>query len=348
MRNGHLLILRGHEVDSLLRGKEREIIGTVKDAYLAHAAEESSLPHSTFLRFPDNALDRIIALPAYVGQKFGVAGVKWIASFPGNYELGMDRASAVLILNDVRTGRPEAVVEGSVISAQRTAASAALAARTLLGDRQAESVGLVGTGVINFQVARFLLNVCPEIGSFIVYDLDVNRAQHFKDRFSELRDGVEVSIAPDLSTVLKSSPLIAFATTAVSPHVTDLNSCAPGSVILHLSLRDLSPAAILGSDNIVDDIDHVCRAQTSVHLAEQLVNNRDFIRGTLGDVLTEKIPPRNDAARITVFSPFGLGVLDIAVGKLVCEYASREKTGTFIESFLPDSWTAGPLEKEAF
>ena len=335
MRNGHLLILRGHEVDSLLRGKEREIIGTVKDAYLAHAAEESSLPHSTFLRFPDNALDRIIALPAYVGQKFSVAGVKWIASFPGNYELGMDRASAVLILNDVRTGRPEAVVEGSVISAQRTAASAALAARTLLGDRQAESVGLVGTGVINFQVARFLLNVCPEIGSFIVYDLDANRAQHFKDRFSELRDGVEVSIAPDLSTVLKSSPLVAFATTAVSPHVTDLNSCAPGSVILHLSLRDLSPAAILGSDNIVDDIDHVCRAATSVHLAEQEIGHRDFISATLGDLLLAGREHRRDPQRVTLFSPFGLGVLDIAVTNLVLRGARQAGLGVDLPDFLP-------------
>ena len=128
------------------------------------------------------------------------------------------------------------------------------------------------------------------------------------------------------------------ATNAARPHIHDLSKCPPGATILHVSLRDLDPEIILSCDNVLDDIDHVCRAQTSVHLAEQMAGNRNFLRCTLGEILNGTAPPRRDADGLTVFSPFGLGILDLAVSSLVCELAEQQKVGTVIESFLPDAW----------
>jgi ornithine cyclodeaminase len=340
MHDGDILILKGHEVLSRLAGRELEIIEAVRMAYMAHAKGKSSLPQSTFLNFAGQPKDRIIALPAYLGDGFGVAGIKWIASFPGNTDRGMDRASAVIILNSSLTGRPEAFMEGSIISAKRTAASAALAARTLHEGLDASTVGVLGCGLINYEIARFILAACPGVERFVIYDTNEQRALRFKDKCRRLSEHITVEISADCQEVLREARLVSIATNAIQPHITDLSTCGPGSTILHISLRDLSPAVILASDNIVDDVDHVCRANTSIHLAEQVTNTRDFIRGTLADVLSGAITPRRDTDGITVFSPFGLGVLDLAVAKLVCELEPNADEQTIISSFLPAAWEA--------
>jgi 2,3-diaminopropionate biosynthesis protein SbnB len=337
MRDGDILILKGHEVISLLKGRELEIVAAVRQAYAAHAAGKSALPHSVFLRFPDER-NRVIALPAYLGDGFEAAGVKWVSSFPGNLEKGLDRASAVLILNSPRTGRPEAIIEGSVVSAKRTAASAALAAQHLQGGARATTAGLVGCGLINFEVARFLLAACPEIDRLVIADLDPQRARLFQSKCQGLRAGLAVEIAPDARSLLRGCTLVSLATTAATPHIHDLSGCPPGSTILHVSLRDFAPEVILSCDNVVDDVDHVCRAQTSIHLAEQLMGHRDFVRCTLADVFMGHAPAKRDPQAVTIFSPFGLGVLDIAVARVLTTLAQDAECGTRITSFLPDSW----------
>jgi 2,3-diaminopropionate biosynthesis protein SbnB len=342
MKENEILILRAGEVDDLLAGREHEVIDAVGRAYLAHSRGESSLPHSTFRRFPDDDLNRIIALPAYLGDGFGVAGMKWVASFPGNVQKGMARASAVLILNSATTGLPEAILESSLISARRTAASAALAARELRRGRPTGSAGFIGTGVINFETARFLLHAIPDLTELVLFDLDPVRAAASAARIAEMaqgassgRTGVPVRVAGDREEIFRTCPLIAFATTAVRPHVSDLSACLPGATILHTSLRDLTAEVILAGDNVVDDPDHVSRAQTSIHLAEQQTGNRDFIRCTLADLLAGTAPAKKDEDAVTIFSPFGLGVLDLAVGHLVRRRALASGRGTIIDSFLP-------------
>jgi ornithine cyclodeaminase len=334
LSSNDLLIIGAAEVEAALKGREESVLDAVQKAYETHSRGASSLPHSSFLRFPDSDKDRIICLPAYLGDDYQLAGVKWIASMPDNVASGMERASAVIVLNDRVTGRPKAVVEGSIISKQRTAASAALASR-VLAPGEPEAIGFVGCGPINTAIAQFLATVWPNVSRLMAFDLDPARAEVFGVAVLAQRPGADFSVAESPDEVLSKCPMVAFGTTAITPYVDDLGACPAGATILHISLRDLRAGAILSNHNIVDDLDHVNRAATSIHLASEQEGNTDFVHSSLGDILLGKanLPERDD--RKVIFSPFGLGVLDLAVVDLVQNTIAEDGGGTLVKSFLP-------------
>ncbi|GGJ52740.1 2,3-diaminopropionate biosynthesis protein SbnB [Deinococcus roseus] len=335
-----LRVLSGPTVQDLLKGQEVQILQHVQAAYEHHQQHDSALPHSLFLRFPEQPRDRIIALPAFLGGGIQRAGIKWIASFPGNHQQGLDRASAVMVLNSPRTGLPEAFLEGSIISMKRTAASAALAAKHLQGHTP-QGVALVGCGPINFETLRFLRTVFPDVQQALVYDTLPERAAGFKKQAEELHAGLHVQVAQDLAEVWQSDWVISFATTALDPHVSSLPADLQRATILNVSLRDFTPEVLEHSENIVDDLDHVLRANTSPHLLELKLGHRDFIRGTLAQVTLGEIPARAQENSVVMFSPFGLGILDLAVADLVLTRAETLNLGTLVPDFLPPSGLKG-------
>jgi len=309
-------VISGAQVQRALRGRERQIVELVEATYRMHSAGESVNPPSYFLRFPDRPTSRIIALPASIGGAVRVDGLKWISSFPENVAAGIPRASAVLILNDHDTGYPFACLESSIISATRTAALAALAAGRLSRDRRRpRRVGFFGVGLIARYIHTFLAGTGWSFDDIGVYDISPENAVGFKGYLERSGPAGRITVHNGPEQLIRSSDLVVFATVAGRPHVSDVSWFAHDPVVLHISLRDLTPAVVLASTNFVDDVEHCLRANTSPHLAEQLTGNRDFLHGTLDDVMAGRVAVPAD--RPVVFSPFGLGVLDLAVGKYV-------------------------------
>lgn len=126
-----------------------------------------------------------------------------------------------------------------------------------------------------------------------------------------------------------------FTTTAPEPYLSDEKLFAHAPTVLHLSLRDIGVNVILASQNVVDDVDHCLKAKTSPHLAEMATGNRNFIAGTLVDVLQKKVKP--DRGKPRIFSPFGLGVLDLGVGNFVLEAAIASKAAIAMPGFFSNS-----------
>jgi ornithine cyclodeaminase len=322
-------LVPGETARWILEDDRAAVLAVVADAYQLHAAGNSINPDSYFLRFPDKPDARIIALPAYLGGDVNLAGIKWISSFPRNIKTRLPRASAVLILNDYETGYPIACLEAATISAARTAASAALAATTL-ATRPPRTIAMIGAGVIARTISDYLVASGIRPDSFLVHDLDQSSGESLAT-YLRNRNALPATFHPVPNEPLRAD-LVIFATTALSPHVT--TPFEPGQLVLNVSLRDLSPEVILAANNVLDDIDHCLKANTSPHLAEQLVGNRDFVNGTLaqaraGDLALDPELP-------VIFSPFGLGILDIAVGAHVLAAARQTGRTASVPHFFGD------------
>jgi len=324
-------VISGATVSKVLQNNCDKVIDLVARAYLHHGESKTVNPDSYFLKYPEKPEARIIALPSHLGGDFNISGIKWISSFPKNISNGIPRASAVIILNDYETGYPIACVEGSIISASRTAASAVLAAQSLIKDKIVKRLGIIGCGLISRYVLNFLLNTGWKILALEVFDL-VDKYSIAMKSYAQEKEIQEIRIAPSKEELIKSCDLINFATTANQPHIEDLSAFANNPIILHLSLRDLSPKIILASNNLVDDIDHCMKAATSIHLTEQKVGTRDFVTGTIGELLQSKI--LLDFKKPTIYSPFGMGILDLAVASYVYKTAVSENMDINISDFF--------------
>jgi ornithine cyclodeaminase len=336
MATGDLRIVTGEQVRALLEADRPGVVEAVRQAYLAWGRGDATPPDSTFLRFPGRARERIIALPAWLGGAWNLAGIKWIASFPENTRLGLDRASATLVLNDMETGYPIAMLESSVISAWRTAASAALAA-SVVHPGAPRTVGVIGAGLIAWETVRFLRSLMPTLERIIVHDLSAGAADHFLARASDFG---ERSRADSAAVVLASADVTVLATTAITPHIAEIPAADHPRTLLHVSLRDLEPACLLAADNTADDVHHVNQARTSVHLLSEQFGHAGFLRAGMADLLSGRAAARDEAKDLRIFHPFGLGMLDLAVGAMALSAARSAGVGTVVEGFLPRPWRA--------
>ncbi|OKK04790.1 ornithine cyclodeaminase [Streptomyces sp. CB03234] len=311
-------VITGEQVADTLTGNEKLVVEVVEETYRLHGRGDSVNPPSYFLRFPDRPSSRIIALPASIGGAKSTDGIKWISSFPENVAAGIPRASAVLILNDHDTGYPFACLESSIISASRTAASAALAADRLStparGGRP-RRVGFIGTGLIARYIHHYLQATDWAFDAIGVHDLSAEHAASFAGYLGDTSGDAAVTVHDNAEDLVRGSDLVILATVAGTPHLHDPSWFGHNPLVLNVSLRDLAPEILLASTNVLDDVEHCLKADTSPHLVEQLTGNRDFVDGTLFDVLEGRLTPPAD--RPVVFSPFGLGVLDLALGRLV-------------------------------
>lgn len=186
------------------------------------------------------------------------------------------------------------------------------------GSRHIRRLGVVGCGLIAQNVIAFFRQLGWQIDALSLVDTDLYRAHAFA------RKPAMAPLACTAGTAIGATgacDMVLFATTAGQPHMFDPALFSHHPTVLHLSLRDLAPASMLQAQNVVDDVEHSLKAHTSLHLAEQESGQRDFIAGDIAELFKGHFRP--DPQRLRIFSPFGMGILDLSLAQAIWHTGCR-------------------------
>lgn len=305
-----------------------ETIDVITKAVECLKENDYSQPIKPYLRFRD--LDnRIIAMPAFVGKEFNMAGIKWIASFPKNIEKNIPRAHSVIILNNSATGEIAAIINASLLSIIRTVSVSGLMLKQFDRIRPLRNfnLGIIGWGHIGQNhfdmVTKIFGNKISKICLYDLQKIDKNSINcSLKDR---------VIIAKNWEEVYCDADIFIACTTSKTRYID--KEPKKGSLLLNISLRDFKTNMYdhVKKNIIVDNWNEVCRENTDIEMFhnEKGLQEKDTlsIADTISSDFSKKIHPRN----AIMFNPMGMAVFDIAMGVHYFKKAQERKVGQFLE-----------------
>lgn len=287
---------------------------------------ECQEPDGTLMHWEGPHLRRFIAHPAYVGGDVDCAGIKWIGGNPDNPgKRGIPRATALIVLSDPLTGTPRAIMDGSVISAMRTGAVVAAAAKRF-ARADAEVLAVIGAGVLGRAQLEALTAVMPGLRRVLVFDIERARAEI-------LATAMGGEVAESAEQAISQADIIAPATN-VGTHERYIPAAwlKPGAFLANVSINDYLPEAVLACDRIVVDTRKQL-AITGLLLADMIAAGQlDPKRvDTLGEVLCGERPERRHPDERVFFSPEGLGVEDVINADRICRIAEQRRIGQMLD-----------------
>ena len=318
-------------------------VDAVTEAFSLHARREIVQPLKPYLRWrprgsggvprdeSGHIADRIIAMPAYVGGERPMAGMKWIGSKHDNPErTGQERASALIVLNDPDTNYPVAVMEGALISAARTAAVTAVAARHL-ARRGFQTLTCVGCGPIGTQHVFTLLEHNRSVATVWLYDLKESAAVTLTEGVTAHYPKIDVRIAADAESAVRAGDVVVTATIADEPWL-PAAWLRPGSLLANVSIMDAAKDVFLSADKVVvDDWDQCNREGKVIHqLTTEGSFSREQLHAELGEIVIGARPGRESDDEVILLNPMGMAGIDVACAKAIYYRARQAKIGTWL------------------
>lgn len=158
----------------------KEIISAVEQAFREKGEGHVEMPPKPGIHPAPDAF--IHAMPAYL-PRLRAAGIKWVSGYPDNYKRGLPYISGLVVLNDPETGLPTAVMDGAWITAKRTGAATAVAAK-YLARNDSRIVGILGLGVQGRSNLEALHEVLPSVEVVRAYDTSTTNQQRYIDEMA--------------------------------------------------------------------------------------------------------------------------------------------------------------------
>ncbi|MFJ6418848.1 ornithine cyclodeaminase family protein [Paeniglutamicibacter sp. NPDC091659] len=266
----------------------------------------------------------------------GLASVKLLADVPSNSGRGLPTQRSMIMLADHVTGEPLAILDGRVPTRIRTAAATAVATRHLARP-EASTLGLVGAGALAVAHVEALLCVRP-IKRVVVWTRSAERMKEFRAAIAH--HDLHVESVDSVEAVFAASDIVCTLTPSVEPivkgewfrsglHVNAVGARPrPGE-------REIDTVGMTRARVVVD---HWGTAKTKsgaylVALSEGAIAAEDIV-GELGQVVSGQIVGRRNADDITLFNSVGVGLLDLAIGRLAYDRAIDRGLGQHVNLAL--------------
>jgi ornithine cyclodeaminase len=310
-----MLVLSRSDVEGLL--DLDALVDALASAHAELSAGKASLPPRVAAIAGEDGL--LGAMPGFMPS--GGLGCKLVTLFPGNRDRPTHQAAIVDF--DPATGTPAALMDGTYITATRTAAASALAARLLARD-DARVLSILGTGVQARTHARALAKVRA-------WD-EVRVAGRVRDKSEQLAQEVGAVAAPSFEAAVRGADVIAATTHSAEPvvraewvapgtHVGSVGYNAPGS--------ELDPELVRAATVVVESRESTLAPPPAG--APELAGLDPGRIAELGELVAGTRAGRTSTEEITLYKSVGVAVQDLAAASLVLAAARERGAGQEIE-----------------
>lgn len=307
--------------------------------------------HPDFPEMPKDGPDRrFMAMPAYLGGKFDVAGVKWYGSNVENREKGLPRSILMVTLNDKETGAPIAHMSANLLSAYRTAAVPGVGVKYLARE-DAKVLGIVGPGFINSITIETFAALRPGLDTLKIKGrgrASIERCiEYVSEKCPQFKNFI---VCETLEECVRDSDILSFATSTPTggqdtyPWV-EPEWLKPGALVCAMGALNTTEEFILDPKTKLV-VDNTKLYETWAEEYPYPTFEKWFIFGSkftdlihegkmeehrmedIGAILNGKIKGRESEDQIILYSIGGMPVEDVAWGKAVYEKACAKNIGT--------------------
>lgn len=314
----------------------------------SHGAQVIFPDDPQFEGMPKNADDRrFMAMPAYLGGKYQMAGMKWYGSNCENKASGLPRSILMMMLNDKDTGAPLALMSANLVSCYRTGAIPGVGAKYLAG-KDSETVTIIGPGVMGRTCLLAFLSVCPKITTVKVKGRGL-RSLHAFEEFvkKECPQIQQVIVCDSMEEAVKDSDIICVTSTAPVkeidfPYIAEDWVKKGALICLPSAARFDDDFLINRCKKVVDnyklyeawaeefpypsyEMVQIIGSKFTDYLHEGRIQREDIV--DIVDIINKKHPGRESDDEIIVYSVGGMPVEDIAWGGTVYRNALKEGIG---------------------
>jgi ornithine cyclodeaminase/alanine dehydrogenase len=324
-----MLLLSEKQVQDLI--DIDELIDTLEQAHIQCSTGRAVMPVRLVVPLPQ-IHGRITSMPGCLNDD-NALGMKVVTYFQENPKRGLPAILATIMLFSVETGKIIAVMDGSYITAIRTACASAMATRAL-ANRETPVLGILGAGVQARAHIQALSRV-RKLQQIKIYSPSVISATKIrKDMESDI--GVGVKVAASAEDAVKHSDIVVTVTTAKEPilksewlnagvHINAVGSHRP-------DLREIDGATLARAKVVVDSREAIMTECGDILLAlKEKSIPEDVIHAEIGEVLAGMKSGRESAGEITLYKSVGIAIQDVATANLVYHRALDRNVGTQVE-----------------